>query len=300
MTGGRGSGYELFRDHKFRELWSANLALNLGLAMLMLGVAWEMTSLTDNPVLVAMVQTVMSLPFVFFSIPVGLASDARGHRSLLLGSQFWMLAVTVLMAVIALSGGWDFTPLLVLSTMFLVGVGIVVQQSAWKPSARTGAEGQTRRRHLLQLPEQQNLPDRWADPGRLPHGSGRRRGRAVHQGAVAHSDDRGVAPAAQRSTGRRHRFHCNAFGQTITSRGLGRLAAIAAIVWADNPLLGADGPVCWCTGAAATGGQGEHSNGCDRIRRTACGAGGGIHVWGVFDAAAAASFPAQRDHPPLQ
>ena len=66
MTGGRGSGYELFRDHTFRELWSANLALNLGLAMLMLGVAWEMTSLTDNPVLVAMVQTVMSLPFVFF------------------------------------------------------------------------------------------------------------------------------------------------------------------------------------------------------------------------------------------
>jgi len=133
MTGGRGSGYELFRDGKFRELWSANLALNLGLAMLMLGVAWEMTSLTDNPVLVAMVQTVMSLPFVFFSIPVGLASDARGHRSLLLGSQFWMLAVTVLMAVIALTGGWDFTPLLVLTTMFLVGVGIVVQQSAWKP-----------------------------------------------------------------------------------------------------------------------------------------------------------------------
>lgn len=38
------------------------------------------------------------------------------------------------MGVVALTGGWDFTPALLLSTMFLVGIGVVVQQqAAWKP-----------------------------------------------------------------------------------------------------------------------------------------------------------------------
>lgn len=126
-------GYELFRQRRFTELWSANLVLNLGLVMLMLGVSWKMTSLTSSPVLVSMVQTVISLPFVFLSVPVGMASDRRGPRALLLGSQVWMLLVTGFMAVIALAGGWDFTPTLLLVTMSLVGVGLVVQQSAWKP-----------------------------------------------------------------------------------------------------------------------------------------------------------------------
>lgn len=126
-------GYELFRQRRFTELWSANLILNLGLVMLMLGVSWKMTSLTSSPVLVSMVQTVISLPFVFLSIPVGIASDRRGPRALLLGSQVWMLLVTGFMAVVALAGGWEFTPTLLLVTMALVGVGLVVQQSAWKP-----------------------------------------------------------------------------------------------------------------------------------------------------------------------
>jgi MFS family permease len=127
------SGYALFGHRQFRNLWGANLVLTLGLVMLMLGASWTMTSLTDDPVLVSMVQTVMSLPFVIFGIPVGVASDSLGHRTLLLASQFWMLTVTGLMGVIALTGGWDFTPALLLSTMFLVGIGVVVQQAAWKP-----------------------------------------------------------------------------------------------------------------------------------------------------------------------
>jgi len=127
------SGYALFGTRQFRNLWGANLVLTLGLVMLMLGASWTMTSLTDSPLLVSMVQTVMSLPFVIFGIPVGVASDSVGHRTLLLMSQVWMLAVTALMGVIALTGGWDFTPALLLSTMFLVGIGVVVQQAAWKP-----------------------------------------------------------------------------------------------------------------------------------------------------------------------
>lgn len=126
-------GFGLFAHARFRSLWSANLIVTLSLAMLMLGASWLMTSLTDNAILVSSVQTVMSVPFVLFGIPSGVAADRFGHRTLLLISQVWLLMVTGLMAVIALTGGWDFTPALLLTTMFLVGVGVVVQQAAWKP-----------------------------------------------------------------------------------------------------------------------------------------------------------------------
>lgn len=126
-----GSGFELFAGARFRELWGANFILTLGLVMLQLGCGWTMTSLTDNAVLVTMVQTMLSLPFFFFSIPAGMANDAWGSRPLLLASQVWMLLPTGGLAAIA----WyrELTPWWILSLLFLIGAGLAVQQSAWKP-----------------------------------------------------------------------------------------------------------------------------------------------------------------------
>ena len=101
--------------------------------MLLLGVSWVMTSLTDNPVLVSMVQTMSSLPFLFFSIPAGVAADALGYRRVLLAAQLWMLAMTAVLAVIALPGWWDLQPVPLLAVLFLIGIGVVVAQAAWKP-----------------------------------------------------------------------------------------------------------------------------------------------------------------------
>ncbi|MEI6251832.1 MAG: MFS transporter [Mycobacteriaceae bacterium] len=129
----KGWGYELFGQRQFRNVWTANLVFNLGLAMLSLGAAWTMTSLTESTVLVSMVQTVSSLPFVLFAIPLGVATDAVGHRTMMIASQIWMLAMTGLLGVVALPGGGDLTPKWLLVVVFLVGIGVVVQQSSWKP-----------------------------------------------------------------------------------------------------------------------------------------------------------------------
>jgi MFS family permease len=126
-------GYELFGQRQFRSVWTANLVFNLGLVMLSLGAAWTMTSLTDSPVLVSMVQTMSSLPFVLFAIPLGVATDAVGHRTMMIVSQIWMLAMTAMLGVVALPGGGDLTPKWLLVVVFLVGIGVVVQQSSWKP-----------------------------------------------------------------------------------------------------------------------------------------------------------------------
>lgn len=126
-------GYELFGQRQFRSVWTANLVFNLGLVMLSLGAAWTMTSLTDSPVLVSMVQTMSSLPFVLFAIPLGVATDAMGHRTMMIASQIWMLVMTGLLGVVALPGGGDLTPKWLLVVVFLVGIGVVVQQASWKP-----------------------------------------------------------------------------------------------------------------------------------------------------------------------
>lgn len=128
-----GTGFELFGTRQFRDVWTANLVFNLGLVMLNLGVAWTMTSLTDSPVLVSMVQTASSLPFVMFAIPLGVTTDSVGHRRMMIVSQLWMLAVTGWLAVVALADGWDLTPRWLLLAMFLLGIGVVIQQASWKP-----------------------------------------------------------------------------------------------------------------------------------------------------------------------
>ncbi|WP_328357099.1 MFS transporter [Mycobacterium sp. NBC_00419] len=124
-------GYGLFAQRQFRELWSANLLSSLGLAMLLLGAAWVMLSLTTNPLLVSMVQTAISLPFLVFGIPAGISSDLYGHRRLLLGAHTWMLLVVAGLAAITFGGHLTAASLLV--ALLLIGIGLVFQQAAWKP-----------------------------------------------------------------------------------------------------------------------------------------------------------------------
>lgn len=130
-TKGSAGGYELFAQRQFRELWSANLVASMGQVMLLLAAAWIMTSLTQNAVLVGLVQASASLPFLLLAIPVGIISDNVGHRTLLLVAQLWMGALAVILALIEWLG--HLTPVPLLTVLFLIGAGLVVQQSAWKP-----------------------------------------------------------------------------------------------------------------------------------------------------------------------
>ncbi|BBZ76306.1 hypothetical protein MANY_16430 [Mycolicibacterium anyangense] len=130
-TTGSSGGYRLFAQRQFRELWSANLLVNFGLVILLLGAAWVMLSLTTNPLLVSMVQTATSLPFLLLVIPAGIMSDRFGHRRLLLGAHTWMLLATAGLAGLTFGGLLGAGSLL--AGLFLIGIGLVFQQAAWKP-----------------------------------------------------------------------------------------------------------------------------------------------------------------------
>lgn len=124
------SGPALLRETHFRNLWGGNLFSNTGTFMMIIAAGWEMSSLTKNAALVAMVQTALSLPFFFFVIPGGILTDLINHRRLLIAAQTWMMISVGLIAWCSWSG--RLTPWLLLGLLTLVGIGTAVHQPAWK------------------------------------------------------------------------------------------------------------------------------------------------------------------------
>lgn len=129
-TKSSGSGYELLAQPQFRELWIANLSSSLGSVMIMLAASWLMTSMTRNALLVALVQTSVSIPFFFFSIPAGIINDLFGYRRILLIAHVEMIIPTALLGLLAWQG--RLSPWVLLVLLFFIGVGTVIHQSSWK------------------------------------------------------------------------------------------------------------------------------------------------------------------------
>src|SRR3989441_5523845 len=75
----------------FRAIWIASVVSNVGSWMQNVGVAWQMTTLTPSPVLVALIQTATSLPVFLVGLPAGTFAGLVGRRRRLLVSQTWML-----------------------------------------------------------------------------------------------------------------------------------------------------------------------------------------------------------------
>ena len=98
--------------------------------MMIIAAGWEMSSLTQNAALVAMVQTALSLPFFFFVIPGGILTDLVNHRRLLILTQTWMMIAVAVIAWCSWTG--RLTPWLLLGLLTLVGIGTAVHQPAWK------------------------------------------------------------------------------------------------------------------------------------------------------------------------
>jgi MFS family permease len=125
-----GPGFGLLEQRDFRNLWVGNFFSNTGTFMMIIAAGWEMSSLTSNAALVAMVQTALSLPFFFFVIPGGIITDLVNHRRLLIITQVWMMVSVALIGFCSWAG--ILTPWILLALLALVGIGMAIHQPAWK------------------------------------------------------------------------------------------------------------------------------------------------------------------------
>lgn len=117
----------------FRRLWVSSMLGNYGLMILSVGAAWTMTQLTDDPEMVALVQTALMLPILFVALPAGALADMFDRRIVAISAVLITLAGVVALFATALLGMLD--PWLVLVLCFTVGTGYALFGPVWQASA---------------------------------------------------------------------------------------------------------------------------------------------------------------------
>jgi len=94
------------------------------------GAAWLMTSLTNSPLYIALIQTASALPFFLLALPAGSIGDIFDRRKLILGTETWMLGVAVVLAAATIAG--VMTPWLLLLLTLGLSVGDAVESPTWR------------------------------------------------------------------------------------------------------------------------------------------------------------------------
>jgi MFS family permease/quinol monooxygenase YgiN len=123
------SAWQPLRNKLFLAVWLATLASNIGTWMHSVGASWMMISLSSNPMMVALVQTVSTAPIVLLALPGGALADIADRRRYLLGTQIWMFLSALGLTYCTLQG--ITTDWLLISFTFLLGCGSAMSMPAW-------------------------------------------------------------------------------------------------------------------------------------------------------------------------
>jgi MFS family permease len=109
----------------FRGLWFAWLAANMTMWMNDVAAAWLMTTLTTDPVMVALVSAASTLPMFLLGLPSGALADILDRRLYFAATQLWVSVVALVLAGLSLSGLLTAHLLLVLT--FANGIGLALR-----------------------------------------------------------------------------------------------------------------------------------------------------------------------------
>jgi MFS family permease len=124
------SPWSPFRHTTFTVLWTATVLSNIGTWMQNAGAGWLMTALKPDPLEVALVQAVSTLPMFLFSLPAGALADLVDRRLLIIATQ---VLATVLAALFGVSLWLDWaTPSWLLAFLFLSGIAAILATPAWQ------------------------------------------------------------------------------------------------------------------------------------------------------------------------
>jgi MFS family permease len=125
-----GSAWSPFRHTIFTVLWAATVLSNIGSWMQNAAAGWLMTSLSPEPLKVALVQAASTLPMFLFSLPAGALADIVDRRRVLIVVQ---IAAVVIAAMFAIFVWLDWaTPNWLLTFIFLSGIATVLAMPAWQ------------------------------------------------------------------------------------------------------------------------------------------------------------------------
>src|SRR5580700_10188674 len=114
----------------FRNLLIADFVSDVGAFMQAVGAAWLMTSLSSSPLEIALIQTASALPFFLLALPAGSIGDILDRRKLILGTESWMLAISIILVIATFAH--LISPWLLLLLTFALSMGDAVESPAWR------------------------------------------------------------------------------------------------------------------------------------------------------------------------
>ena len=113
----------------YRSLWIAALVSNVGTFMHIVAAGWAMTSLTDSPTLVGLVQTSWAVPGFVLALHAGAFADMVERRRLIAITQVLALGIAATLGVLEITGNLGVTTLLV--GTFLESVALTIAAPAF-------------------------------------------------------------------------------------------------------------------------------------------------------------------------
>ena len=108
------------------------MSSNFGGLVQAVGASWLMTTLSQSPRDVALVQASTALPIMLLSLVAGAIADNLDRRRVMLAAQFFMVAVSVALAIFAWNA-W-LSPWGLLAFTFAIGCGTALNNPAWQAS----------------------------------------------------------------------------------------------------------------------------------------------------------------------
>lgn len=114
----------------FRALWIATIVSNIGTWMNDVAAGWLMTSLSADPLVVALVQAATTVPMFLLAIPSGAIADIVDRRKLLIGAQMLTVGGAALLALASFAGA--VTPWLLLALTAVMATGYALAAPAFQ------------------------------------------------------------------------------------------------------------------------------------------------------------------------
>lgn len=120
------------RYKDFRNIWTTSVFSYFGHLILGVGVAWEMTRLTDSASMVALTQTALMAPYVLVAMIAGAVADMFDRRIISLISLAFAIVTSVVLTTLAFSGVT--TPWMLLLFTVMIGCGVAFYAPSWQAS----------------------------------------------------------------------------------------------------------------------------------------------------------------------
>jgi MFS family permease len=117
------------RNPTFRNLWLASVLSGCCVSAHDMAATWVMNTLTSSPLLLSLLSTAASLPFFLLTFPAGAVADMANRKTILCVMHVWLALAAGGLAL--LSSLHLLSPPIILSAVFLLGVGFACNAPAW-------------------------------------------------------------------------------------------------------------------------------------------------------------------------